>query len=124
MQYIVSIIYFVILAIVLITPFAIPLVLKRQGYVVSLLVSSFLSFITCVLLVTFLAYGSDLYASLRLDYLGFDVDGWSDEERIRNIAPALRDEATKLYRSRMGIGWTFQALGQSCSSLIKLLHLV
>jgi hypothetical protein len=47
----------------------------RNGYVVSLALSSFLSFITCVLLASFLAYLPDLYASLRLDYLGFDFDG-------------------------------------------------
>jgi hypothetical protein len=77
---------------------------------ISLALSSFLSFITCVLLGSFLAYLPDLYASLRLDYLGFDFDGWSDEDRVRNIVPKFREEAIKLYQSRMGIGWTFQAL--------------
>lgn len=110
MQYIISIIYFLILAMISIVPFAMPLLLRRKGYVVSLALSSFLSLITCVLLGAFLAYLPDLYASLRLDYLGFDFDGWSDEDRVRNIAPKFRDEATKLYQSRMGIGWTFQAL--------------
>jgi hypothetical protein len=110
MQYIVSAIYFFILAIILITPFAMPFLLRRKGYVASLLLSSFLSFITCVLLVSCLAYWPDLYASLRLDYLGFDFDGWSDEERLRNIAPEFRDEAIKLYWSRMGIGWPLQAI--------------
>lgn len=47
---------------------------------------------------------------MRLDYLGFDFDGWSNEYRVKNIVPEFRDEATKLYQSRMGIGWTFQAL--------------
>jgi hypothetical protein len=110
MQYIVSAIYFFILAMILITPFAMPFLLRRKGYVASLLLSSFLSFITCLLLVSFLAYWPDLYANLRLDYLGFNFDGWSDEDRARNIAPELRDEATKLYWSRMGIGWTLQAI--------------
>jgi len=47
---------------------------------------------------------------MRLDYLGFDFDGWSDEDRLRKIAPEIRDEAIKLYRSTMGIGWTLQAI--------------
>ena len=76
----------------------------------SLILSSFLSFIACGLLVSFLAYWPDLYASLRLDYLGFDFDGWSDKDRVRNIAPELRDEAIKLYQSRMGIGWSLKAI--------------
>lgn len=110
MQYLVSAISFFMLAMILITPFVMPILLRRKGYVVSLVLSSFLSLMTCVLLASLFAYLPDLYASLRLDYLGFDIDGWSDEDRVRNIAPELRDEAIKLYRSRMGIGWTLQAL--------------
>ncbi|MBD2496564.1 hypothetical protein H6G75_19795 [Nostoc sp. FACHB-280] len=110
MQYISSAIYFFILVMMVITPFAIPFLLRRKGYITSLLLSSFLSLMTCVLLVTLLAYLPDLYAQMRLDYLGFDFNGWSDEDRLRNIAPEFRDEAIKLYRSTMGIGWTFKAI--------------
>ncbi len=110
MQYIVSAVYFFILVMMVITPFAMPFLLRRKGYVTSLLLSSFLSLMTCVLLVTLLAYLPDLYAEMRLDYLGFDFNGWSDEDRLRNIAPEFRDEAIKLYRSTMGIGWTFKAI--------------
>jgi hypothetical protein len=110
MQYIVSAVYFFILAMILITPVAMPFLLRSKGSVTSLILSSFLSFISCGLLVSFLAYWPDLYASLRLDYLGFDFDGWSDKDRVRNIAPELRDEAIKLYQSRMGIGWSLQAI--------------
>jgi hypothetical protein len=110
MQYIVLIIYFPILAMMVITPFAMPFLLREKGYVANLFLSSFLSLITCVLLVSLLAYLPHLHANLRLDYLGFDFDGWSDEDRVRNIAPKFRDEATKLYQSRMGIGWTLHAI--------------
>lgn len=111
MQYIFFATFLFILVIIYVLPFAIPFRLRRKkGYVISLLLSSFLSFITCVLLACFLAYLPDLYASLRLDYLGFDFDGFSDEERLRNIAPELKDEAIKLYQSRMGIGWPLQAI--------------
>jgi hypothetical protein len=110
MQYISSAVYFFILVMMVITPFAMPFLLRRKGYVTSLLLSSFLSLMTCVLLVFLLAYLPDLYAELRLDYLGFDFDGWSDEDRLRKIAPELRDEAIQLYRSIMGIGWTLKAI--------------
>ncbi|WP_414753955.1 hypothetical protein [Anabaena sp. CCY 9910] len=110
MQYISSVIYFSILVMMVITPFAMPFLLRRKGYVTSLLLSSFLSLMTCVLLVTLLAYLPDNQAEMRLDYLGFDFNGWSDEDRLRNIAPEFRDEAIKLYRSIMGIGWTFKAI--------------
>ena len=111
MQYIVSAVSFFILVMILITPFAMPFLLRRKVSVASLILSSFLlSFISCGLLVSFFAYWPDLYASLRLDYLGFDFDGWSDKDRVRNIAPELRDEAIKLYQSRMGIGWPLKAI--------------
>jgi hypothetical protein len=110
MQYISSAVYFFILAMMVITPFAMPFLLRRKGYVTNLLLSSFLSFMTCILLVSLLAYLPDLYAEMRLDYLGFDFDGWTDEERLRKIAPEFRDEARQLYRSIMGIGWTLKAI--------------
>jgi hypothetical protein len=110
MQYIVSAVYFLILVMMVITPFAIPFLLRRKGYVTSLLLGSFLSLITCVFLVSLLAYLPDLYAEMRLDYLGFDFNGWSDEDRLRNVTPEFKDEAIKLYRSIMGIGWTFKAM--------------
>jgi hypothetical protein len=110
MWYILSVSYFLILATMVLTPFAMPFLLRWKGYTTSLLLSSFLSFITCVLLVSLLAYLPHLYAELRLNYLGFNFDGWSDEERVRNIPPALRDESTRLYQSTLGIGWTLQAI--------------
>lgn len=110
MQYITSTICSFILIMVLITPFVMPVALKRKGYITNLLLSSFLSFIVCVLLVSGLAYLSDLDTSLRLHDLGFDFNGWTDEDRLQNIAPEFRDEAARLYRSYMGIGWTLKAI--------------
>ncbi|WP_414756217.1 hypothetical protein [Anabaena sp. CCY 9910] len=48
-----------------------------------------------LLLVSLLAYLPHLYAEMRLDYLGFDFDGWSDEDRPRKITSELRDNAIK-----------------------------
>jgi hypothetical protein len=110
MQYITSLIYFSILIMMVLLPLVMPLLLKRKGFVSNLLLGSFLSFMMCVLLVVGFAYFSDLETSLRLGHLGFNFDGWTDEERLRKIAPEFRDEATKLYRSHMGIGWTFKAI--------------
>jgi hypothetical protein len=88
----------------------------------NLLLSSFLSFVICILLVFGLAYLSDLETSLRLDYLGYNFKGWTDEEQLRNIAPEFRDEAVKLYRSHMGIGWPVKAI--TGSVLLIPYHLV
>lgn len=110
MQHLASATLFFIWAMILITPFAMPLLLKQRGYVAHPFLSSFLSFITSVLLVCLFAYLPNFYADLQLEHLGFDFDGWSDEDRVRNIAPELRDEATRLYRSTMGIGWPLKAV--------------
>jgi hypothetical protein len=42
--------------------------------------------------------------------MDFDFDGMSDVERARNVAPELRELATKLYWSHMGIGWPLKAM--------------
>lgn len=110
MQYITALIYFSILMMVLIMPLAMPLLLKQKGCVSNFFLSSFLSFMMCLLLVFGFAYLSDLETSFRLGSLGFNFNGWTDEERLRNIATEFRGEATKLYHSHMGIGWTVKAI--------------
>lgn len=76
----------------------------------NIILGAFLSLMICLLLVVGLAYLPALETSLRLDYLGYNFDGWTDEERLRKIAPEFRDEAVKLYRSHMRIGWPLQAI--------------
>ncbi len=110
MQYITPIIYFSILIMVLATPLVMPLLLKRKGYVPNMILGNFLSLMISLLLVVGLAYLPDLVTSWRLNDLGYNFDGWTDDERLRKIAPEFRDEAVRLYRSHMGIGWTFKAV--------------
>jgi len=45
-----------------------------------------------------------LYADLRLYQIGFNFDGMNDAQRALNVSVELKDEATKLYWSNMGIG--------------------
>lgn len=62
------------------------------------------------ILIALLAYWPHFYSDLRLELMGFDFEGMSDEERARNVLPELRDEATSLYWSNMGIGWPLRAI--------------
>ncbi len=110
MQHIVSVIDVLISVIMVITPFVVPLWLKQKGYVTNLFLSSVLSLMVSALLIFLFGYWSDLSVNLRLTDLGFDFEGLSDQERLRKVAPALRDEALKLYQSRMGIGWPLKAI--------------
>jgi len=56
------------------------------------------------------AYWPHLYADLRLYQIGFNFDGMNDAQRALNVSVELKDEATKLYWSNMGIGWPLKAI--------------
>jgi hypothetical protein len=62
-----------------------------------------------LLLLLFSAW-SHYYVDLQLHVMGFDFHGMSAEERIRNVAPELRDKADSLYWPKMGIGWPLKAM--------------
>ena len=88
--------------------FAIPVYLapKKYSFIKFYLMS--LAFIIALLFVA--AYWPHLYIDLRLQAMGFDFHGMSDAERTRNVAPELRDKATELYWSGMGVGWPLTAI--------------
>ncbi|GAA0706054.1 MULTISPECIES: hypothetical protein [Vreelandella] len=56
------------------------------------------------------AYWPHFYKDVRLEMMGLDFDGMSDEERTRNVTPEQKEEAIELYWSLMGIGWPLQAI--------------
>ncbi len=56
------------------------------------------------------AYWPHFYTDLRLDLLGYDSLGMSELERLQNVSPEMRDKATQLYWSNMGIGWPMKAI--------------
>jgi hypothetical protein len=97
-----------ILAFLALLVFAMPvyLALKKYSFIKFYLIS--LAFIIPLLFVA--AYWPHLYTDLRLQAMGFDFQGMSDAERIRNVAPELRDKATELYWSGMGVGWPLTAI--------------
>ena len=86
----------------------IPIVFTRKGY------GFFRVNLICIplifLFVIMIAYWPHFYDSFRLELMDFDFEGMNDVERARNVAPELRDEATRLYWSNMGIGWPLKAI--------------
>lgn len=56
------------------------------------------------------AYLADAYPLIQLKFIGFDLHGMSDAERLNNVAPALKDTATELYNGLFGIGWPLKAI--------------
>jgi len=86
----------------------IPIVFVRKGY--GFLKVNLISIPLIFLFVIMLAYWPHFYDNFRLELMGFDFEGMSDAERAQNVAPELRDEATRLYWSHMGIGWPLKAI--------------
>ncbi|MBA6254391.1 hypothetical protein [Colwellia sp. MB3u-55] len=93
-----------ILMIIVFTP--IVCVCKNYSFVKLYLVSALI--ISLMLIVG--AYCPHFFTEVRLDSMGFDFEGMSDAERVQNVAPEMREEATKLYWSNMGNGWPMKAI--------------
>ena len=72
--------------------------------------SLLLSLLCCVVLVITLCWWSDAYPGFRLAAMGFDINGMTDAERLRQVAPEQQLEARELYLSRFGIGWPLKAI--------------
>lgn len=87
---------------------AIPIIGASKGY--GLFLINFVSLPLIGLLIALAAYWPEFYTHLRLELMGFDFDGMSDAERAGNVLPELREEATALYWSNMGIGWPLKAM--------------
>jgi len=99
---------FIVELLILTTIFFTPIVCayKNYGFVKLSLVSA--PIISFMLIVG--AYWPHFFTDVRLDFMGFHFDGMSDVERVQNVAPEMREEATKLYWSNMGIGWPMKAI--------------
>lgn len=87
---------------------AIPIIGATKGY--GFVRINAVSLPLICFLIALIAYWPHFYSDLRLELMGFDFDGMSDAERSRNVLPAMREEATALYWSNMGIGWPLKAI--------------
>ena len=90
----------------LIVAYPIYVVSKGQGFVRTNLISIPIIFV----LVIAGAYWPHFYKDVRLELMGFDFEGMSDEERTRHVSPERKGEAINLYWSLMGIGWPLKAI--------------
>ena len=95
-----------LLMLVIIVSAPIICICRGYGFIKLHLVSVPIIFFTIILA----AYWPHFYADLRLDLIGFDFNGMSDAERARDVVPEMREEATRLYSSNMGIGWPLKVI--------------
>lgn len=87
---------------------ATPIVVVSKGYGVVRV--NIVSLPLICSLIALAAYWPHFYSDLRLELMGFDFEGMNDAERARNVLPELREEATTLYWSNMGVGWPLRMI--------------
>lgn len=61
------------------------------------------------LLVLVFAWWSDYSCKLLLSYYGYDLNGWNDLEKFKNVAIENLNRVKEIDKSRMGIGWLLKA---------------
>lgn len=93
-----------LLALIVATP--IYFSLFKYGFVKSILVSLIVS--SALVVCTY--WGSDAFTDLRLNMMGYDINGLSDSERLEGVPLEMREEATQLYQSTFGVGWPLSAI--------------
>jgi len=99
---------------VLVAILVFPMHVAARNYVaegnVGLLRTNLMSMPVIFALALILAFWGPFYADVRLELMGFDFSQNSDSSRARNVAPELKELATKLYWSNMGVGWSLRAM--------------
>ncbi len=70
-----------------------------------------LSFVVVVALTIVFSWWRDYALDLELFAMGVDLDGFTRDERMRDVAPHLRDRAERMVFSpdRLGVGWPIKA---------------
>lgn len=99
-----------ILLALLATPWLVAFRVSKQKPFSQFLRINLISLPIIFALIALLAYWPHFYRDFRLSLMGFDFDGMSAAERVRQVAPESRELANNLYQSGMGIGWTLQAI--------------
>ena len=99
---------FLVTSLLLIFIAASPAVAVANGY--GFVKGLVVSLPICIILIITLYWWNDYYPDFRLEMMGFDFNGVSDSERLRNVPLELQAKATKLYYSRFGIGWPLKAI--------------
>ncbi len=69
------------------------------------------SFVVVVALTIVFSWWRDYALDLELLAMGVDLDGFTRDERMRDVAPHLRDRAERMVFSpeRLGVGWPIKA---------------
>ncbi len=87
---------------------AVPLYLAYVG--VGYLRVNVISVALFMVLVPAAVYCSHLYKETRLVNIGFNFEGMTDLERMRDVHEDNKKEADTLYISLLGVGWSLQSI--------------
>jgi hypothetical protein len=97
-------VHLILLALLIATPWLIIFFRARADKKTSFIYMNAIALPIALALIFLMAYWPHFFRDFRLELIGFDFDGMTQDERTRNVDPAYRELADKLYSSHMGIG--------------------
>ena len=95
-----------LLLIILIILIPVYLFRKEYGFIKSMA----FALPICVLLFIVISWWVDIWPDIRLGLMGYDLYGMSESERLANVPQELKEDATRIYLSRFGVGWPVKAI--------------
>ena len=110
METLISIIDFLVLGIIIVTPILILIILKKSnirsyGFLYFLIGITLSGLIICLF-----AWWTDISNSILLKHYGYNVLGMNTTELYKNVMPADLERVRNIENSVMGIGWPLKAI--------------
>ena len=63
-----------------------------------------------IVLASLFAFWGSYSKDLTLMFMGYDLEGMSDIERLKSVDDSLKVRATSIFQSKQGVGWPVHAM--------------
>lgn len=110
METLITISNFLILGLIILTPFLILIILKRLKTKRTVIIYSLIGLFVLGVLMLIFAWWSHESDLILLKHFGYNIDGMSETDFFGNVLPENMDKVKRLETSVMGIGWPVKAI--------------
>lgn len=111
MEILITIIHFLILGIILISPILVFILLKkRRGQKMIIFKYYLISSVLLGVLIFIFAWWGYKSNMILLNHYGYNFDAWTKIERFQNVTQENIEKVKMLEMSIMGIGWPLKAI--------------
>ncbi|MBX9783922.1 MAG: hypothetical protein K2X48_11595 [Chitinophagaceae bacterium] len=110
MESIITIVSFIFIIGLIVTPVIIIWRLKKQNKKLSLLLYLALGVLTTTALTFVFAWWADISDKILLAHYGYNIDGMNETEFYGQVAPENMKKVKELVTSISGIGWPLKAM--------------